>query len=390
MRLLIVQFAGDYRETVQRFAQGGGETYSAQKYSVDAVAEMGKNIEEVAVLCCLTAENYQEILPNGVRAIGAGFKQKINVNKLIELIKIQNPTHLVVRTPILEIFQWAIQNKVQTLATLADSFSTKGFGNKIRNYRLVTTLNNNQIEWIGNHGINSCRSLQQIGVNPNKSIPWDWPATIAPDSFSPKMLSVTENPRNLIFVGSVSPSKGVGDVLAAVAQLKAKNVPVHLKIVGVGETNLFLAQAKQLKIEESVTFLGGVENQAVVHLMRKADLVLIPSRHEYPEGFPMTIYEALCSRTPIIASDHPMFQNFLIHGVNAMIFPAMNSKALSETIEKVLSDPTLYNSLSLASAEAWKQLQIPVKWTDMINRWLNHSEENGNWLFAHTLASKGY
>lgn len=390
MRLLIVQFAGDYRETVQRFAQGGGETYYAQKYSVDAVAEMGKNIEEVAVLCCLTAENYQEILPNGVRAIGAGFQQKINVKKLIELIQIQNPTHLVVRTPIQEIFQWAIRNKVKTLATLADSFSTKGFHNKIRNFRLVKTLNNNQIEWIGNHGINSCRSLQKIGVNPNKIIPWDWPATITPDSFSPKILSVTENPRNLIFVGSVSASKGIGDVLAAVAQLKAKKLPVHLKIVGVGETNLFLAQAKQLKIEECVTFLGRVENQDVVHLMRKADLVLIPSRHEYPEGFPMTIYEALCSRTPIIASDHPMFQNFLIHGVNAMIFPAMNSNALAEIIEKVLSDATLYNSLSLAAPEAWKQLQIPVKWADMINRWLNHSEENQNWLFAHTLASKDY
>ena len=124
--------------------------------------------------------------------------------------------------------------------------------------------------------------------------------------------------------------------------------------------------------------------------MRKADLVLIPSRHEYPEGFPMTIYEALCSRTPIIASDHPMFQNFLIHRVNAMIFPAMNSKALAEIIQKVLSDATLYNSLSLAAPEAWKQLQIPVKWADMIHRWLNHSAENQNWLFAHTLASKGY
>jgi glycosyltransferase involved in cell wall biosynthesis len=124
--------------------------------------------------------------------------------------------------------------------------------------------------------------------------------------------------------------------------------------------------------------------------MIKADLVLIPSRHEYPEGFPMTIYEALCSRTPMIASDHPMFQNFLIHGVNAMIFPAMNSKALAEIIEKVLSDATLYNSLSLAAPEAWKQLQIPVKWADMIHRWLNHSAENQNGLFAHTLASKGY
>ncbi|MGE5658572.1 MAG: glycosyltransferase [Actinomycetota bacterium] len=390
MRLLIVQFAGDYRETVQRFAKGGGETYYAQKYSVDAVAEIGKNIEEVAVICCLTTESYDEILPNGVRAIGAGFHQKIDLKKLIELIQNQKPTHLVLRTPIRELFQWAIRNQVKTLATLADSFSTEGLRNKIRNHRLVAALNHPQIEWVGNHGINSCRSLQKIGVNPHKIIPWDWPAMIAPDSFSPKMLSSAENPRNLFYVGSVSASKGVGDVLAAVAQLKAQNFSVHLKIAGAGETDFFIHQTKQLQIEDCVTFLGLVENQAVVHLMREADLVLIPSRHEYPEGFPMTIYEALCSRTPIVASDHPMFQNYLKNGINAMIFPASNSTALSEKIEKLLSDPTLYHHLSVAAAEAWKQLQIPVKWADLLNRWLNSSEENRNWLLAHTLAARIY
>jgi hypothetical protein len=41
--LLMVQYTGDYREAVQHSTEGGGETYYAQKYSVDAVAEIGKN-----------------------------------------------------------------------------------------------------------------------------------------------------------------------------------------------------------------------------------------------------------------------------------------------------------------------------------------------------------
>lgn len=40
MRLLIVQYACDYREAFERFAEGKGETDSAQKYSVDVVAEI--------------------------------------------------------------------------------------------------------------------------------------------------------------------------------------------------------------------------------------------------------------------------------------------------------------------------------------------------------------
>ncbi len=113
MRLLMVQYAGDYREAVQRFAEGGGETYYAQKYSVDAVAEIGKQIEEAAVLCCMTAEPYNEVLPNGVRAIGAGFNRDILVKKLIKLIEEQNPTHLIVRTPIREVFSGQLRKKFQ-------------------------------------------------------------------------------------------------------------------------------------------------------------------------------------------------------------------------------------------------------------------------------------
>jgi glycosyltransferase involved in cell wall biosynthesis len=390
MRLLMVQYAGDYRETVQRFAEGGGETYQAQRYSVEAVAEIAKRIEEAAVLCCMTAEPYDEVLQNGVRAIGAGFKTKIEGKHLIKLIEKQNPTHLIIRTPIRELFSWTIKNKVPAIAVLADSFSTKGLRNKWRNNKLANLLNNDGIEWIFNHGINASKSIQSIGVKAEKIIPWDWPYNISPDSFTEKTIQSGQKNWSLLYAGSVTEAKGVGDILEATRKLRDNNLLVKVKIAGKGEVENFLNKARQLQIEDCVDFLGLVPNNEVRTLMREADLVLIPSRHEYPEGFPLTIYEALCSRTPIIASDHPMFQNNLNHGVNAMIFPASNSIALSSCIEKLLSDPELYQSLSVASAEAWKKLQIPVKWADMINRWLDNSPENQQWLFEHCLASEHY
>ena len=54
MDLLIIQYGGDYREAFKRLAKGGSETYYAQKNSIDAVAEIGKQIGEVATLCCMT------------------------------------------------------------------------------------------------------------------------------------------------------------------------------------------------------------------------------------------------------------------------------------------------------------------------------------------------
>ncbi|MBW4618440.1 MAG: glycosyltransferase [Cyanosarcina radialis HA8281-LM2] len=392
MRLVIVQYFGDYRAAFQRFSQGEKETYHAQKYSVDAVTEIAKKIEEVSVLCCLTPEPYHEVLSNGVKAIGTGFKEKLEIKKLINLIREQNPTHLIVRTPIRAIFAWAVRNNIPTIAILADSFLDKTLRHKINNFLLTNCLNDPRIEWIGNHGINACQSLHKIGVNPNKIIPYDMEssAELTPANFSPKTLRENVKTWDLLYVGSLVKSKGVGDILDSILQLKAKKIAVNLKIAGKGEMKWLIEQSKQLKIEDSVEFLGLVANHEIINLMRKADLVIIPSRHEYPEGLPFTIYESLCARTPIVASDHPMFYKKITHGTSAMIFPAGKPTALTACIEKLISDPTLYYNISVASESAWKQLQIPVKWADFINSWIDNSPEKKQWLFEHRFNSGKY
>lgn len=390
MRLLFVQYAGDYREAFQRFAAGGGETYYAQKYSVDAVTDIAKQIEEVTVLCCMTKEPYNEVLENGVRAIGAGFDKDIQINTLLKLIEEQKPTHLIVRTAKREIFRWAVSKKVRTMALFAESISQRGLRSKLRNYLLADLLNNKQVEWVAAYGLNSAVLFQQIGVKADKIIPWDFIVTETPDSSPPKSLQRYQKNWQLFYIGSMIEAKGVGDVLEALAKLRAKNFPVSLKIAGRDENEYFLNKARQLQIEDCVDFLGLVPNNTVLPLMKEADVVLVPSRHEYPEGFPLAITHSLCARTPIIASDHPMFLDNLKDGLSAMIFPAGNAGALSECIEKLLSNPELYWSLSFESKEAWERLQIPVKWAELINRWIDDSPENNQWLFEHRLSSGQY
>ena len=74
MRLTIVQYAGDYRETWERLEGGGKATYQAQRYSIAFVAGLAAKLEQVAVISAVTEDAYDVVLPNGVRAIGAGLK----------------------------------------------------------------------------------------------------------------------------------------------------------------------------------------------------------------------------------------------------------------------------------------------------------------------------
>jgi glycosyltransferase involved in cell wall biosynthesis len=389
MRLLIVQYGGDYRKAYQLVYKEGIETYHAQKYVLDTVLRITEKIDEVILLCCKTTEAYNVEITKGLRVIGAGVEPYQQINKIIEIIDAHKPTHLVVHFPMPEIISYCIQNKIKTIALLADSFLKTGLRRQWKNYQLARLLNNQQIDWIGNHGVNACLSLQKIGVKPKKIVPYDWTHSVTPELFTTKQLQPDAKSWKLVYVGLVVETKGIGDVLQAVAMLREKGFAVNLEIAGSGDEE-FVNRAEKLGISGYVKFLGLVPNYLVLKLMREADIVVVPSWHEYPEACPFTIYEAFCVRTPIVASNHPMFQGNLKHKINAMIYPARNSEKLAECINQLLSQPELYTQISAASVTAWQNLQIPVKWADLIEKWLYNSPQGSEWLSNYSLASGAY
>jgi glycosyltransferase involved in cell wall biosynthesis len=390
MRLLIVQYGGDYREAFRLVYKDGIETYHAQKYVLDTVLRISEEADEVILLCCKSKQTYNDIIAPGLRVIGAGVDPYQQINTILQIIAAHKPTHLVVHFPMPKIFRWAIDNKVKVIGLLADSFSKIGLSRQWKNYSLARLLNHSQIDWIGNHGVNACLSLQEIGVNPHKIIPYDWTYAATPELFSAKQLHRNGDTWKLLYVGSVIESKGVGDILDALFILRDRNFPVTLQIAGGGEMDKFTDRAERLGISDRVTFLGVVPNHLVIKLMRDANIVVVPSWHEYAEGLPLTIYEAFCTYTPLVASDHPMFRGHLEHEVNAMVFPARNPYLLAECVSKLLSQPNLYAQISSVSDISWQRLQIPVKWADLIEKWLYYSSTNDKWLHTHSLTSGHY
>ena len=69
-RLLIVHYAGDYREADRLRRVTGGETYYGHGYVLDQLAAWQAKHEAVGFLCSL-APSYWETLDSGVTVIGA-------------------------------------------------------------------------------------------------------------------------------------------------------------------------------------------------------------------------------------------------------------------------------------------------------------------------------
>ena len=105
----------------------------------------------------------------------------------------------------------------------------------------------------------------------------------------------------LVYVGRLSPRKGVDVAIAAVSSLQARGVQAHLDIVGSVfpgyewyEDDL-RAQAASV---QTVRFLG--YRDPVWEVLAEADVAVVPSRYDEPFG--NTAVEALLARRPVIVS----------------------------------------------------------------------------------------
>jgi glycosyltransferase involved in cell wall biosynthesis len=308
---------------------------------------------------------------------------------LVELVRLTRPTHLVVRSPILPLFRWALRERVALLPLLADSFRGGGLRKRLRHRELALTLNHPAICIVANHNIAASLDLHHIGVDNRKIVPYDWPAETSPRDFPAKKAPAPGQPFRLLYVGSIIETKGVGDLITAVALLRQQGRNVTLTIIGSGDVQQYRAMVARKGLVDDVTFAGKQPHSVVMAEMHAHGAVVVPSHSAYPEGLPMTLYEAICSRTPLLASDHPMFALRLRDGVNSLVFRERNPSSIAECVQRLMDSPSLCEHLSESAERTAEQYLCPLKFADLISAFLDPSRraELGRFSIAHGMSA---
>jgi glycosyltransferase involved in cell wall biosynthesis len=279
-----------------------------------------------------------------------------------------------------------MRRDLRTLPLFADSFLAGGFANCLRRFLLRRLLNRPEVRWVANHSIAASLDLARIGVDPRKVLPFDWPPVVSPASYEPKT-SPTSKTFRLLYVGLLVRDKGVGDAIRALQKLPS----CTLTVVGAGAHEAELrALPASLGVQDRVVFRGKIPHEQVLAEMRDHDAVLVTSWHEYAEGLPMTIYEALCTRTPVVASDHPMFLKRIVPDRNALIFRSKDPGALAQAIERLRNGPELYKALSVAAGESAETYLLPLKWHLLLDLWLQGDAAADARLSSFSIANRSY
>jgi glycosyltransferase involved in cell wall biosynthesis len=380
--ILIVQH-GHFAQAYRRFADGGPETYRDQRISVDFVAGLAPAARVTTLT--LGDQVYREELADNLWAQGIG-RRDLTADGITRIIETTAPTHVIMRTPHLEMLRDVQRRGLWLLPVFADIFMPGGLRGWLHHRRLRRTLLAARAPCISNHSLNASRSLvDTVGIPAHRIVPWDW--SKVPLAGPPKTGIADPARPTAFFAGNMTEKKGVGDCLEAIAALKAQGLTLTMRFAGKGDLAPWQAQAQALGIADQVAFLGMIPNGDVRREMHAAGFVIVPSRHSYAEGLPNTIYEGLASRSVLIISDHPAFAGRLRANEDALIFPAENPQALATCIAQATRDADLYRRISRNSENAHDSLYLGMEWTALVSAFLRDPGNATGWAAEGALGA---
>jgi glycosyltransferase involved in cell wall biosynthesis len=145
-------------------------------------------------------------------------------------------------------------------------------------------------------------------------------------------------PSGTLVVGTVTrldePKKGIGILLKAASRLLAEGLDIHFVIAGGGHAQKPLeAMSRNLGIAHRVRFLGRVEDIRPIY--RTLDIFVLPS---LSEGFPTVNLEAMASGLPVVTTDVGGSSEAIRNGVNGLVVPPGNDRALAHAIRQLCED----------------------------------------------------
>ena len=379
-RLVYLQYNGDYAELYHRLTTGGAENYGHQRYVLQSLMAATERFEHAWIVTHHSPTAFTSELTDTVTAVGFGVAPHDDAERAVRFLDEVDPTDIIVHFPFAPVLRWERTGGVRKLAILADSFNKRGPVARLRRAQLARELNRPSVTWIGNHGMNAARALTTWGVDAHRVVAWDYPrdasAVAAPRQAGPC------RPGKLLYVGLVCDDKGVSCLLDACAVLNNRGADVELEVIGDGDLDGYEAATRRLRIDDRVRFRGRLPHGDVQAAMVAADIVVIPSLHDYGEGFPLTALEALTLRTPIAASDHPMFVGILDDGDTATVHRAGDPLSLARSIERLLDDPDLYRTLSLHSTDALARARSTVTWDGLVSGFVDGVDLSGSTVAA--------
>jgi teichuronic acid biosynthesis glycosyltransferase TuaC len=184
-----------------------------------------------------------------------------------------------------------------------------------------------------------------------------------------RALGVADDARLVLFVGRLEPQKGIGELLDAFEQVRARVPRATLALVGTG-VSLGEVRARVASWEPGAALLLGPRSPAeVAEWMGACDVMTLPS---WAEGTPNVVLEALASGRPVVATRVGGIPDVLREGPGergGIVVPPRDARALALGLQAALEGARGGGG---GAREAWDEAAIracgPGSWAESAER----------------------
>lgn len=145
----------------------------------------------------------------------------------------------------------------------------------------------------------------------------------------------------ILFAGRIVPQKGLEYMLEAMS--KVKNGDWAITIAGQGDRHYIkqlMKLAVSLHIDDKVAFVGHLPREELLKQYMKTKIMIFPSISHETYGF--SGGEAISYGIPTVAFQIEGINEWLIDGYNGIMVPIMDTDAMAEAVNSLLTNCSLY------------------------------------------------
>ncbi|MGA0918638.1 MAG: glycosyltransferase family 4 protein [Ilumatobacteraceae bacterium] len=182
------------------------------------------------------------------------------------------------------------------------------------------------------------------------------PVGVDPELFRP-LDGIARRPGHLITTASADVAlKGLAYLLEAMAKLRADGRAVTLTIIGRPKPGKSMDLIERYGLRDSIEFVSGVSDERIVELYAEAELAVVPSLYE---GFSLPAIEAMCSGTPLVATDGGALPEVTgVDGETVFRCTAGDAGSLASTIASALDSADRREAVGAAGRQ-----RVLERWT---------------------------
>jgi phosphatidylinositol alpha-1,6-mannosyltransferase len=168
----------------------------------------------------------------------------------------------------------------------------------------------------------------------------------------------------LVFsVGRLSRRKGFDQVIRAIADLRAENLPVRYVIAGIGDDMQYLdGLIREHSLEGVVHMLGAVDAHDLARWMNACQVFAMPNRNINGdnEGFGMVFIEAAACGKPSLAGDAGGTAAAVVNEVTGLRVDGTSREEVTAALRRLLTEPDWAARLGEA---AWSRATREFSWS---------------------------